>query len=237
MTSLPPLWTARPRRTPSTRRPAHRAVSANARMNAPGQDLFDFLCSGNKIMNINPDRGMRTGVGPVGGVKRPVSCRVGGDPDSCGAQVTGRAAVHRHHVVSRTCTLDLGRASRAMRGSTCAARRTPPVPQAIGRSSITVRFSETASRCIAILCAWRSHATGARRCTPRRSWCASRRRSAARSALGTRLWVSTPRLAWPDQPARRAWPEQSGHGNSPSASQMSPSPWLTAAMTCWSSAA
>ena len=29
-----------PRRTPSTRRPAHRAVSANARTNAPGQDLF-----------------------------------------------------------------------------------------------------------------------------------------------------------------------------------------------------
>src|SRR5262245_11279626 len=62
--------------------------------------------------------GLRTGVGPVGGGERPVSCRVEVDRDSRGAQVTGRATVHWHHVVFRGRAVD-PKVSRSVECCTC----------------------------------------------------------------------------------------------------------------------
>ena len=67
----------------------------------PRAALFSSLLSfptEKKISCPEPAHGRRA----CGGV-RPVSCRAGPARNDCSAQVTGRATIHRQHVVSRPC--------------------------------------------------------------------------------------------------------------------------------------
>jgi hypothetical protein len=117
VTSLRHLWTARCGEQGSRRRPAHRSLSANARMQAPFRKYLFFILSGTNTIQKSPSAACARASGQWAVAKRPVSCRVEVDRDSRGAQVTGRATVHWHPVVARGCAFAPRTASGMLRRS------------------------------------------------------------------------------------------------------------------------